>query len=110
MRYTATDEDRRVRPSLRVIGALGALLIAMLMLVNAHHFFSAGKVALKNCASEIKASSRLLCHLGNEILRLLPESSRGWVEGVLHVAVAGALLYGAWRLIKPLFRRNVSAP
>lgn len=104
---TTTDaEQLQVRPTLRVLGAIVMLLLAALMVYDSVRFFSAETISLKSCAGEYKASSKILCEIGNSIVSILPAQMQGPLEGLAHLATAALLILLSWMLTKPLYARS----
>lgn len=99
------NQQLQVRPALRIIGAVMMLLISALMILSSIPFFSATKISLKNCTGEYKASSQLLCEIGNAMMSMLPARMQGPTEGLAHIAMSALLIWLSWLLIKPLFAR-----
>nr|WP_125473991.1 hypothetical protein [uncultured Albidiferax sp.] len=103
---TASDEQLKIRPVIRVLAAGLMMLIALLMVFNSIPYFSAETITLKSCVEEHKASSKLLCEIGNKILSSLPVRMQGPAEGVTHFAVAALLVYLSWLLVRPIPRKT----
>jgi len=103
---TVDPQHLQVRPTLRILGAAFMLLIAALMVHSSIPFFSAEKVTLKSCAGEYKASSKLLCEVGNAMMSLLPARMQGPAEALLHLGMAAVLIFLSWALTKPLYARS----
>lgn len=99
-------EQSEVRWPFRVLGATMMVLIAALMAAISIPLFTAEKITFKHCAVERRTGSRWLCHVGNEVLTMLPTKLQGPAEGVMHLVVAALLLYFSWLLIKPLLGRS----
>lgn len=97
------NPELQVRPALRIIGAVMMLLISALMILRSIPFFSAKKITLKSCADKYKASSQLLCEIGNAMMSMLPAQMQGPTEGLARIAMSALLIWLSWLLIKPLF-------
>ena len=103
-------EQFKVRPTLRILGAVFMLLIAALMVQNAIPFFFAEQVLFPSCAREIKAGSRFLCEVDKAMRSAFPPQMQGPIEALLHLAMAALLIFLSWRLTKPLFGRFGKKP
>jgi hypothetical protein len=97
------NNDLRVRPSLRVIGALGSVLLSFVFAHASFPFFSAPKVLPENCSRQSRG--RLICEFGNILMSLLPDSVQGPAEAISGLLLAALFLYVAWLLIRPLLAR-----
>lgn len=99
-------EQLQVRPAFRVLGVVLMMLVAALMIHDSIQFFSADQIILKSCAGASKASSKLLCEVGNAMLSLLPARMQGPAEALIHLTMAALLIFLSWMLIKPLYARS----
>ncbi|MDO9360609.1 MAG: hypothetical protein Q7T70_16660 [Polaromonas sp.] len=92
-------DQTAVRPWLKgVAAAILALLGAMFVSLSVK-LFSAASISIKACA-ETKATSQLLCEMGNEVLTRIPAQHRGIYEGALHLLVAAALVLSAYLMLR----------
>jgi hypothetical protein len=99
--------ESSVRPAFRVIGALLLVGIAVLFALDAVQVFSYKGVIASTCASETSSRSRLLCDVGDAMLRVFPTAAQASVLGIAIGCIAAALVLLAWLLIKPLILKNV---
>lgn len=87
------NQQLQFRPTLRIIGAVMMLLISALMILGSIPFFSAKKITLKSCAGEYKASSQLLCQIGNAMMPMLSAQMQGPIEGLAHITMSALLIW-----------------
>jgi hypothetical protein len=99
--------ESSVRPAFRIIGALLLFGMAILFALDAVEVLSYKGVIASTCASETSSRSRLLCEVGDEMLRIFPTQAQAAVLGIAIGCFAAAQLLLAWLLIKPLILKNV---
>ncbi len=87
------------RPGLKAVSAVILALLAAMYAFSSLKLFSAASITIKAC-TDTKASSLLLCKLGNLVLTWIPAQYRGIYEGILHMAAAAALMFAAFLLLK----------
>lgn len=95
-------QDLEVRPGFRVLGAMLALFVSYIFVDLAIPQFAAERVPPTDCSHR---RSRLLCEFGNWVWVRLPENLQRPLDAISHLLFALALIYVAWRLLKPLFIR-----
>lgn len=105
--HTQQPLDSSVRPAFRVIGALLLVGVATLFALEAVQVFSYKGEVVSTCARETSSRSRLLCEVGDAMLRIFPTSSQTTVLGIAIGCFSAALLLLAWLLIKPQIAKNV---
>jgi len=88
-----------VRPWLKRVAAVFAVLLAAMFAFGSMPLFSATSLAVMAC-TETRVTSRLLCELGNLVLSRIPAQYRGIYEGVLYLLLAAALMVAAFRLFR----------
>lgn len=81
--------------------------IAILFALDAMQVFSYKGVSASTCASETSSRSRLLCEVGDVMLRVFPTEAQAAVLGIAIACFAAALVLLAWLLIKPLISENI---
>lgn len=89
-----------VRPWLKLVAAVLLVFLGAVFGFSGLKLFSATRVAIKAC-TETKASSQLLCELGNWVLTRIPAPHQGTYEGVLHLLVAAAFVLAACLMLRP---------
>jgi hypothetical protein len=92
-------DQTRVRPWLRGVAAILLVLLGSVIGFSGIKLFSAATIAITAC-TETKATSRLLCELGNGVLTWVPAQHRGIYEGVLHLLAAAALVFAAYLMFR----------
>jgi hypothetical protein len=107
MRPLSRLEDFAIRPSIRVSCVLLILGLAYFIVEQALSWLETGEMVYgpKSCSGK----GAWICELGNLLASLVPASMREVVEGTSGLVVAGLLMYVAWLLLKPVFRRPKSA-
>lgn len=93
--------DSSIRPAFRAIGALILVGVATLFALEAVPLFSYQGGIASACATETSSRSRLLCEVGDAMLRIFPKSAQGAVLGIAIGCFSVALVLLAWLLIKP---------
>jgi hypothetical protein len=99
--------DSSVRPAFRIVGALILVGVAILFALEAVQVFSYKGDIVSTCMTETSSRSRLLCEVGDAMLRIFPTSAQATVLGIAIGCFSAAQLLLAWLLIKPQIVRNV---
>jgi hypothetical protein len=107
MRPLPRPEDLAIRPSIRVSGVVLILGLAYFIVEHALSWLETDDMVYrpKSCSGK----GAWVCELGNLLASWVPPSMREVVEGTSGLVVAGLLMYVAWRLLKPVFRRRQAA-
>lgn len=92
-------DQTTVRPWLKGVAAVLLVLLGAIFAFSSVKLFSAAGITIAAC-TETKATSLLLCKLGNLVLTQIPAPYRGIYEGVLYLLVAAALMVGAFLLLR----------
>ena len=87
------------RPWLKAVSAIMLALLAAMYAFSSLQLFSAASITIKAC-TDTKATSLLLCNLGNLVLTWIPAQYRGSYEGVLHLVAAAGLMFAAFLLFR----------
>jgi hypothetical protein len=106
MRPLPRPEDFAIRPGIRLAGVLLLLGLAYIFVEHAISWLETDEKVYgpKSCSGK----GAWVCELGNLLSSLVPSSMREVVEGTSGLVVAGLLMYVAWLLLKPVFRRRTS--
>lgn len=104
MNYYSNPNPRslEVRPGFRVLGAMLALFVSYIEVDSSIPLFVAEHVPATDCSRQRR---RLLCELGNWVWVRIPDHMQGPLDAIGHLLFALALVYIAWRLLKPLFTK-----
>jgi hypothetical protein len=93
-------DQTEVRPWLKGVAAVLLVLLGAMFAFGSVKLFSATTIAITACPSKQRATSQLLCELGNLVLTWIPAPYRGTYEGVLHLAAGAALMFAAFLLFR----------
>ena len=88
-----------VRPWLKGVAAILLVFLGAVFGFSGINLFSAASISVKAC-TETKATSQLLCELGNWTLTRIPTPHRGIYEGVLHLLVAAVFVFAAYLMLR----------
>jgi hypothetical protein len=106
VRLLPRPEDFTIRPVIRLCGVLLLLGLAYVVVEQAISWLETDEKIYgpKSC----RGKGAWVCELGNLLASFVPPSMREVVEGTSGLVVAGLLMYVAWLLLKPVFRRRPS--
>ena len=88
-----------MRPWLKGTAAILLVFLGAVFGFSGINLFSATSISVKAC-TEAKATSQLLCVLGNWTLTRIPAPHRGIYDGVLHLLVAAAFVFAAYLMLR----------
>ncbi|OOG38790.1 hypothetical protein [Polaromonas sp. A23] len=92
-------DQTTVRPWLKGVAAILLVLLGAIFAFSSVKLFSAASFSVAAC-TEAKATSQLLCKLGNLVLTQIPAQHRGAYEGVLYLLVAAAFIFAAFLMLR----------